>query len=311
VHQNVYLQNLENLWHWEGHQFKFQSLDYWKALKLWNRAGPICQWPSPPSGPPVSGRLLHLAHHMLFGCLVPDTFKSIGVPTASVESHRRNPLGMHRRSCPRWPSPQLTAPHVLAIAIVPHRSVLPTQVVVAGPEAAAIKDPPQSHPMPSLCRWALEDHHPGAPPRYDKSATSQGASSTRRPQELKPTAESPTAVSNSPALDSSDHSRTPSTPSRASRRQGVPPQPLKPCRWPPLQLADLPPPLSILSTVDKPPGEPPPLSCPISGPRAKSAEWARPLSWSGGSCHYWRSPLQQWRFSFILRINSKLNSNLV
>jgi hypothetical protein len=49
--QTIDLQNLENCGHWEGHQFEFQSLGDWEALKIRNRAGPTCQ-PQRPLNPP-------------------------------------------------------------------------------------------------------------------------------------------------------------------------------------------------------------------------------------------------------------------
>jgi hypothetical protein len=49
--QAVYLQNLENFKHREGHQFKFQCLGDSKDLKLWNGVRPTCQLPWPLNWP--------------------------------------------------------------------------------------------------------------------------------------------------------------------------------------------------------------------------------------------------------------------
>jgi hypothetical protein len=208
----------------------------------------------------------HVTPHMPSRCPAPCAFKSTGVLTALVGSRCHRPLGKRHRSPPCCPAPQLTTPHVLTIATVPQCFVLPTQVIVVALETATVEDPPQSHPMPPVHRRAIEDHRPGAPPRYTEPATSQGACSTRRHQEPKPTAESAAAASTSLALDSSDRSWIPSTPTRASHCQGVLPDHYNPandhhsdlptfllhCRSPP--------------PWTNPPGEPPPLSHPKFGP---------------------------------------------
>jgi hypothetical protein len=118
----------------------------------------------------------------------------------------------------------------------------------------------------------------------------------------------PTAAITSLALDSSDRSRTPSTPTRASCRQGVPPRLLQPHQRPPPRTSPLP--STTPNSVHRPAGllpEPSPLYLAVGNRRilAGRCRPSRPtpfpyFSSSGRKCRVGRATsLAGWAMSLL------------